>query len=445
VVTRAGMARLAPGANDGRQSAGLDAAFSEEARRGALLAIAVYASWSAALAVSGILSAIAMSGFPAFFKLPASLVLQGVGAVLVPIPIYVAALQSKTPLAWCFLSMFLDILIWAQGKFFWFSMPAFYSHAPLFLEVRYGDVVSFMILLTIYILPLSRSLVAWGGAAVLLVWTAGIIHAYTSYRGAALYWGPLGSSMDRRDLHVMMNPEVLVPDFFFLQLLLVAAYIGFLALSIRRARRYVIDRVAAEADSAFLERFFSPDIARRVGDAESLEPARRQVVILFARFRDETCPPAEQLSRMQSGFADVERIVFSHGGILDRFTGGPIMATFGSLRDDANAAERALLCSRAILNDASAAARGMSMALHAGAAICGDVGGTQSRLFSVVGDVVNTTRRILDAAQSRGRSILASREFIEQAFRDDAIAADCLGQVALRGREAPVEIWGVLA
>jgi len=279
----------------------------------------------------------------------------------------------------------------------------------------------------------------------LLVWTAGIIHAYSSYPGAALYWGPLGSAMDWRDLHAMMNPQVLVPDFFIIQLLLVAAYVGFLALSIRRARRYVIDRVGAETDSAFLERFFPPDIARRVGDAENLEPARRQVAILFTQFQDEMGTPAEQLSRMQSGFADVERIVFSHGGILDRFTGGPIMATFGSLRDDANSAERALLCSRAILNNASAEGRGVFMALHAGAAICGDVGGTHSRLFSVVGDVVNATRRILDAAQSDGQSILASREYIEQAFQDEVVAADCLGQVALRGRDAPMELWGVRA
>jgi class 3 adenylate cyclase len=445
VVTHTGMTRRAPDAHDGQKAAGLEAAFSAEARRGALLAIAVYALWSAALAVSGILGAITTSGFPGFFKLPASLLLQGIGAVLVPVPIYVAAMRSKSPLAWCFVSMILDILIWAQGKFFWFSMPPFYAHVPLFLEVRYSDVISFMILLTIYILPLSRSLIAWGGASVLLVWTAGIIHAYSSYPGAALYWGPLGSAMDRKDLHAMMNPEVLVPDFFVIQLFLVAAYVGFLALSIRRARRYVIDRVGAERDSAFLERFFPPDIAKRIGDAERLEPALRQVAILFTKFQDETGPPAEQLPRMQSGFADVERIVFSHGGILDRFTGGPIMATFGSLGDDANSAERALLCSRAIMNKASAEVRGVFMALHAGAAICGDVGGTHSRLFSVVGDVVNTTRRILDAAEARGRSILASREFIEQALRDDAIAADCLGQVALRGRDAPMELWEVHA
>jgi adenylate cyclase len=424
---------------------GLGEAFAAETRRGARLSVAVYIFWSVSIAASAIISAVIASGFPAFFRIPALLSLEGIIAVVLPVPFYFIALRSNRPLTWCFVCMICDILIWAQGKFFWFSMPAIFAGAPLYLEVRFGDIISFVILLTIYILPLSQAFIAWGGAAVLAVWTTGIVHAFLSYKHATLYWGPLGSSMSAHDLTAMMDPQALVPDIFIIQILLVTAYVGFLMLSIQRGRRYVTHRVAAAADAAFLERFFPPDLAVEAARPDALTPVRREVAVLFMDVRDEDGALAESLARMQRRLGHIEKIVFANDGILDRFTGGPIMATFGALHSDSDAVGKALRCAHAITGTMLPDARGrIFIALHADEAICGDVGGTQSRLFSVVSDGVNFTRRILDAAKDRGKTILASDDFIAKLLPGADVIADPLAEVALRGREAPAKLWSVM-
>ncbi len=424
---------------------GLAEAFAAETRRGARLSIAVYIFWSVSIAASAIVSAVIASGFPVFFRIPALLNLEGIIAVVLPVPFYFIALRSKRPLTWCFVCMICDILIWAQGKFFWFSMPATFAGVPLYLEVRFGDIISFVILLTIYILPLSQAFIAWGGAAVLAVWTAGIAHAFLSYKHAMLYWGPLGSSMSPHDLTAMMDPQALVPDFFIMQILLVTAYVAFLMLSIGRGRRYVTHRATAAADAAFLERFFPPGLAGDAGRPGALKPVRRDVAILFMHVREEDGALAESLARMQQRLSLVEKIVFAHDGILDRFTGRPIMATFGALYSDNDAVRKAMHCARQMAGTMLPDVRGrIFIALHADEAVCGDVGGTQSRLFSVVSDGVNFTRRVLDAAEDHGTTILASDHFMMKLPPFAEVTAEPLGEVALRGREAPAKLWSVV-
>ena len=416
-------------------------AFANESRRGALLAIVVYAVWSGVLAVNFLINLFAAYGTPAFFRVPTAITLQAILSVLLPIPIYIVAARSKTPLLWCFVSLLLDILIFAQGKFFWFSMPAIFAHAPLFIEVRYSDILSFLVLLAIYALPLSRAFIAWGGVAALLVWTAGIAHAFLSYNGATLYWGPFGTDMGEDALRAMMNPLALIPDFFVIQILLGAVFVGFLTRAIRRARSYVVDRVAAEADAAFLERFFPPDVAAKIVDGELLAPARRHVAILFAHVRSRDGMDGEDLAQMQVRLGKFEKIAFSHGGILDRFTGGPIMVTFGALDNDADAAAKALACAREAVRSVEHGSQQLFVALHSGETVCGDVGGTRSRVFSVVGDAVNVTTRILDVAQCGSRAIVGSGDFTRSVFGSADIQADFLGDVTLRGRGSPVQLW----
>lgn len=421
------------------ESPELQDAFARETRRGALLAILLCALWSASTIVSALIDAAIAHGIPAFFHIPTEYIIEGCVAVLAPTPIYLIAARSKRPLAWCFVSMIADIAIFGQGEFFWIAKPAVFTGIPLFVEVRYGDVVRFLILLSIYALPLSRRFIAWGTAAVLAVWTVGIVHEFLDFKGATLFWGPFASDADT--LHAMSRPEVLIPDFFVIQILLVIVFSAFLALSIQRGRRFVIDRVAAEADSAFLKRFFPPHIAAHIAESgiARLAPARRRVAVLFAQLeRGET-----NLASLQANFAKLEAVVFAHGGTLDRFTGGPVMASFGASDADDNAAVEALACARALAHEAGP----FAVSLHAGDAVCGDVGGTHSRVFSVVGDVVNVTRRLLDLADDGGAQILASGDFLDAlpAARRDSLPFEDRGDVALRGRAHAVRLWSLHA
>jgi adenylate cyclase len=302
------------------------------------------------------------------------------------------------------------------------------------MEVRYGDICTFIILLSIYALPLSRRFIAWATAAVVLVWTGGIVHAFLTYKSASLFWGPLGAGMGDKGLWALMNPEALSPDYFLLQILLLISFAVFLALAIGQGRRYVTERVAAEAGTALMGRFFPPSIAERLLAAD-LRPARRSVAVLFAQIAADR--PASELVALQADFTVFERTVFAHGGIVDRFSGGPAMACFGALADEEDATQKALLCAQQLADEAGL---GLTVALHWGEAVCGDFGGSHSRLFSVVGDTVNVTRRILDVARDRGLRMLASDAFVR---RTPSAHSQNLGEVPLRGREGTVALWAL--
>jgi adenylate cyclase len=403
-----------------------------------MLAIAACSLSFAINILNALIDAVAKSDYPAFARFSPELVLSGVACILPALPIYLLATRSKFPLFWCFVSLAIDLFIASELKLFWLWKPAVMRGVPIYLEVRYQDIQSFLVFLAIYSLPLSRRFIVAGGALLLAIWGIGIGWAFLDHPGHRLFTGPFspgGPALWR----TIMDPEVLVLDYFVVQLLLIAIFTFFLALAIERGRRFVIRRVAAAAEVASLAKFFSPDVALRIvrGD-RSLAPARRQVAILFAD--RPALAGVSALQAAQARFAEVEQAVFRHGGVMDRYFGGPAMAVFGALDGEQDAAARAMDCARFMRNEVDGAE--WSIALHAGHAVCGDVGGSRSRVFSVIGDTVNAARRILDVAADRGGGVLISESLLSRLSPQGDECKE-IGPVRLRGRDAPVELWSL--
>jgi adenylate cyclase len=351
------------------------------------------------------------------------------------VPIYILAARSRFPLAWCFVALVLDVLAMSENKFFWLWRPEMFFQVPFVMAVRYGEILSFFTLFAIYVLPLSRRFIVWSCAFGIAVWCAGVANAFLAYGSSVLYWGPFGPGIGDSGLRAIMKPNVLVGDIFLLQVLLAVAFSGFLAGAIGQGRRFVASRVAAQAESNFLKRFFPADVVAVLGKngAHALEPAHRRIAVLF--FADGA--GRRTFEEDERNLGRVQASVFAHGGTMDRFTGGPFMASFGVLDDDPSCAKKALACACELVRGSSARA-----ALHAGTAVCGDIGGTHGRTFSVVGDVVNTARRMLDAALARGDRLLVSSDFLAVLpTRTDAEDFEEVGDVELRGRERAVELW----
>ena len=423
------VARPALGANE-EQILTLREAFSAETRRGTLLAIATWMLWLVLGLVLTITSQYMARRYHAQFRLPMDAVIIGSAATLVSLPICFVAAKSRNPLAWCFVSLVLDLVVVSENKFFWLWRPPILDHVPLVLAVRYGEAQTFFVLLAIYAFPLSRRFVAWAAALGALTWTLGVVYAFASYAGSRLYWGPLGASA--ATLRTIMDPATLVPDLFAAEFLCICVFAAFLVIGIDQGRRFVAGRVAAQGAATFIARFFPPQLAEQIAvDSESLlRPARRSVAVMFAA-GDES-----SLAASQERFNRIEAIVFRHGGIVDRFAGGPLMAVFGALGHDPTASALALECAREI-----AGANLLPISLHAGSTICGDVGGTRSRTFSVVGDTVNAARRMLDFALELGNAVIASESFLVTLPATVVTALPvAFGPVALRGRETALEL-----
>ena len=173
----------------------LEQALTAETRRGVLFAIAARGLFFALLVGNFVVGLLARVQLPSYLRLPWPVLLFALAINLFAVAIYLFAAHARRPLLWCFVAMVTDMLLLAEFKFFWFWAPPGLGGLPLFLEVRYLDIVSFIVILCFYMLPMSRRLVSWTGARAAATWIAGIVLALAAYRGARLYLGPLDAAV----------------------------------------------------------------------------------------------------------------------------------------------------------------------------------------------------------------------------------------------------------
>lgn len=172
------------------------------------------------------------------------------------------------------------------------------------------------------------------------------------------------------------------------------------------------------------ERFFTPMLAARIAAApESLRLGgeRRDVAVLFSDIRGFTTlaasmTPVETARLLTEYFSEMADCVFKHGGTLDKFIGDEVMAQWGapiSEPDDADRALEAALDMTAALQRLNARwlSQGrprlqVGIGINFGEAFAGYLGSERRLEYTVIGDTVNTAKRMCSAAQ--GGEILVS-------------------------------------
>ncbi len=172
------------------------------------------------------------------------------------------------------------------------------------------------------------------------------------------------------------------------------------------------------------ERFFTPMLAARIAAApESLRLGgeRRDVAVLFSDIRGFTTlaarlSPVETARLLTEYFSEMADCVFRHGGTLDKFIGDEVMAQWGAPISEPDDADRAL---SAALDMLSALQRlnsrwlsqgrprlQVGIGINYGEAFAGYLGSERRLEYTVIGDTVNTAKRLCSAAQ--GGEILVS-------------------------------------
>ena len=89
-------------------------------------------------------------------------------------------------------------------------------------------------------------------------------------------------------------------------------------------------------------------------------------------------------------------------------------------------------------------APGLRAALHAGPVISGEIGGSK-RDVVFHGDVMNTAARLEQATRDLDRRFIVSAEALSRLAGTERYALEPLGPRALRGREAPIEVFACSA
>jgi class 3 adenylate cyclase len=226
------------------------------------------------------------------------------------------------------------------------------------------------------------------------------------------------------------------------------------------ATRLVGRMVAEESAKAQVTRLLGQHVGEEVKDRLLRDPLaktgeRKHVVVLFADIRSftsygERAQPEEIVKRLNAYFDAMVGAIHAHGGVVDKFIGDAVMATFGGLVDLPNACEagvRAALEMRRRLRAHNVSVGGVpwdnGIGLHIGEVVLGSIGSADRKDYTVIGDCVNTASRVEAMTKDHAQAILVTGELHAGLPRELQAACVSVGEVAVRGRKAPLVLYGV--
>jgi adenylate cyclase len=357
----------------------------------------------------------------------------------------------------CFLALLVAVIILPNP---------FVESWPIQTRLRFGNFVYVLLFLTPIALTFRPLAMIWAGLCAALAWAIGV--AWVALRPDSKSWwspealAPVGS---HEALALFLDPRFVYVEGHIQDVVIVLLMAGVLALVVWRSRRLVLSQIGLARERANLARYFAPTVVDRLAQLDAPLGATRlqPVAVLFAdivgftRFA-ESSDPHTVVATLRAFHGKLERAIFDQGGTLDKFLGDGIMATFGTPsvgpHDARNALAAALAACAAIESwNGERVARGeppirVSIGIHYGPVVLGDIGSERRMEFAVLGDVVNVAQRLEGLTRQLDCQIVVSDDFVH-ALRtqgtgeaDALLAGFCAAQSQeLRGREQPVAVW----
>ncbi|WP_339631384.1 adenylate/guanylate cyclase domain-containing protein [uncultured Sneathiella sp.] len=247
-----------------------------------------------------------------------------------------------------------------------------------------------------------------------------------------------------------------------IQEILIFAIVAFiLALNGWRTNQLLVRQAEAARGRANLSRHFPPNIVDNLAERDQPlgEVREQRVAVLFADIvgftkMAETETPDRIVSVLRDFHSRMEDCVFENGGTLDKFLGDGLMATFGTPETTPQDAENALKCSVAMQRHmsrwneerekAGLAPIRLSVGIHYGTVVLGDIGSERRLEYAVLGDVVNVASRLEASTREMKADIVVSSELMdaaggEQMARELGFVEN--GSQSIRGRGEAVTTW----
>ena len=153
--------------------------------------------------------------------------------------------------------------------------------------------------------------------------------------------------------------------------------------------------------------------------------------------------PEEVVKVLNNVFGMCGVITRERHGDIDKFIGDALLATFLDA-NDAVAAARALSCealpafNRKRQENGQEAMR-VRIGIHSGVVLQGDIGSSERKDRTVIGDVVNVTQRI--ESRCEPDSILISEAAFSRLNAEESAYFELHGDISVKGRGQPVRVY----
>jgi len=266
---------------------------------------------------------------------------------------------------------------------------------------------------------------------------------------------------DHPELLQFLDPDYIPIEARIQEVVVFSVVAGMLALNSWRSKRLLIRQAEAARERANLARHFAPTIVDHLaGRDHPLGDVRAQsVVVMFVDIvgftkMAEQISPDQVIAVLREFHSRMETCVFDHGGTLDKFLGDGLMATFGTPETTPQDAAHALDCALAMqqtMTDWNVVRTQMgqqpirlSVGLHYGEVILGDIGSERRLEYAVLGDVVNVASRLESMSREMNAKIVISDQVLEAAGGQTVAKHKGLtarGPQPIRGREETVSVW----
>jgi adenylate cyclase len=225
----------------------------------------------------------------------------------------------------------------------------------------------------------------------------------------------------------------------------------------RTLERRVAEQVGQLERLARLKRFFSPQLAEAIvagGADDPLKTHRREITVVFLDLRGftafaETAEPEDVMDLLREYHAEMGRLILTHEGTLERFTGDGMMIFFNDPVEVPNPAERAVRMAVAMRDRVEQLGTGwrkrgwdlgLGVGIARGYATIGAIGFEGRRDYGAIGTVTNMAARL--CGEAHAGQILVSGHVA--AAVETLIEANEVGALSLKGLARPVSTWDVV-
>ena len=235
-----------------------------------------------------------------------------------------------------------------------------------------------------------------------------------------------------------------------------AAVTFILFVAILRAQR-ILDRAVLDATAARdLSRFVSREVADRITSSDqAVQPGDGESRIGTVVFTDiegfstvsEKLTPQQLAETLNEYFEATCEIIDKHGGVITQFQGDLMLITFNAVTPDKNHAVNAMETAIGIrkLTLTKKFCHGGKLptrcGVNTGEIVVGAIGSQDRLCFTVHGDQVNVAARLEQQNKQYGSYILVGENTVEAC--GSKFKFKRVGEVTVRGRETPTEIYTV--